>query len=55
MANDLEPAGTRWRSVSPAGSGWVTNLNDHFWGQGSVGPDIPASSRIGWVSISGVA
>lgn len=55
MAGDLEPAGRRWRSISPAAAGWVTNLGDHFWGQGSVGPDIPASARIGWVAISGVA
>lgn len=53
MANDLEPGGTVWRTVSPARAGWVTNLGDYFWGQGSVGPDIPLNQQIGWVSISG--
>lgn len=54
MANDLEPSGTRWRSISPAAAGWVHNLNDRYWGQGTTGPDIPASQRIGFVAISGV-
>jgi hypothetical protein len=58
MANDLEPGGVRWRSMSPATTGWVTNLGDHYWGQGSVGPDIrPGSTTnplIGYVSVSGV-
>jgi hypothetical protein len=58
MANDLEPGGVRWRSMSPATTGWVTNLGDHYWGQGSVGPDIrPGSATnplIGYVSVSGV-
>lgn len=53
MANDLEPSGRVWRSISPARSGWVTNLGDHFWGQGSVGPDIRKSQIIGYVAISG--
>lgn len=59
MANDLEPSGTRWRSMSPATTGWVTNLGDHFWGQGSVGPDIAPGSAanplIGFVSVSGLS
>ena len=53
MATDLEPSGRVWRSISPARSGWVTNLDDKFWGQGNVGPDIPRSQIIGYVSISG--
>lgn len=55
MAADLQPAGRRYRSMSPVGPGGVHNLNDHFWGQGSVGPDIPASQVTGWVSISGIS
>jgi len=59
MANDLEPAGTRWRSMSPVSTGGVTNLGDHFWGQGSVGPDIAPGSAAhpltGFVSVSGVS
>jgi hypothetical protein len=58
-ANDLEPSGTRWRSISPATTGWVTNLGDHYWGQGSVGPDIAPGSAahplIGYVSVSGLS
>jgi Family of unknown function (DUF6345) len=59
MANDLEPSGTRWRSISPATTGWVTNLGDHYWGQGSVGPDIAPGNAsnplIGFVAVSGVS
>ena len=59
MANDLEPAGTRWRSMSPVTTGGVTNLGDHFWGQGSVGPDIAPGSvshpLTGFVSVSGLS
>ncbi len=53
MATDLEPSGRVWRSISPARSGWVTNLDDKFWGQGNVGPDIRRSQIIGYVAISG--
>ena len=53
MANDLEPTGTVWRSISPARAGWVNNLGDKYWGQGTVGPDIPLSQQIGWVAVSG--
>ncbi|GAB6898697.1 DUF6345 domain-containing protein [Kineosporia succinea] len=62
MANDLEPAGVRWRSVSPAtlkNGHWVTNLGDFYWGQGTTGPDIsPASTSNplqGFFSVSGVS
>ncbi len=54
MANDLEPAGVRWRTMGPVDSSGVTNLNDHYWGQGSVGPDIRATNTSGWFSISGL-
>lgn len=54
MANDLEPSGVRWRSISPM-KGSISNLGDHFWGQGSVGPDIKPAQRTGFISISGVA
>jgi hypothetical protein len=52
MANDLEPSGTKWRSISPLGPGFSHNLNDRYWGQGTTGADIPASSRIGFIAIS---
>jgi hypothetical protein len=54
MANDLEPAGVRWRTISPM-KGSVSNLTDKFWGQGSVGPDISPAQRTGFISISGVS
>lgn len=52
-ARDLQPGGRRWRSVSPIGANGVHNLNDRFWGQGSVGPDIRAHQRTGFIAISG--
>lgn len=52
MAYDLEPAGVRFRTISPVSSG-VHNLNDYYWGQGPVGPDIPAGAITGWIAISG--
>ncbi len=54
MANDLEPAGVRWRTISPM-KGSINNLADKYWGQGSVGPDISAAERTGFIAISGVA
>ena len=54
MANDREPAGVRWRSMSLIGSGGVNNLNDKYWGQGSVGPDLTYAGRSGMIAISGL-
>jgi hypothetical protein len=54
MANDLEPAGVRWRTISPM-MGTVHNLDDRYWGQGSVGPDITPAQRTGFIAVSGVA
>lgn len=54
MANDLEPSGVRWRSISPM-KGSISNLGDKFWGQGTVGPDITPAQRTGFIAISGVA
>jgi hypothetical protein len=53
MAIDREPSGRIYRSMGPLGPGWVTNIGDHLWGQGSVGPDISAAARIGYWSITG--
>jgi hypothetical protein len=53
MAIDKEPNDVVYRSMGNIGPGWVTNIGDHFWGQGSVGPDISAASRIGQWSITG--
>jgi hypothetical protein len=56
MANDLEPSGVRWRSMSPM-SGAIHNLDDKYWGRGNVGPDIrPGGSYplTGFISVSGL-
>ncbi|HYY12482.1 MAG TPA: DUF6345 domain-containing protein [Kineosporiaceae bacterium] len=55
MADDLEPAGTQWRTISAAGPGWASNLDDHFWGEGSTGPDYRGSQLIGWWAVTGVS
>ena len=48
MANDLEPSGVSIVSMGPIRTGdFVWNFDDRFWGQGAVGPDIPASQTIG--------
>ena len=52
MAFDKEPGGTVFRSMGNIGAGGVTNINDHFWGRGSVGPDIAKASRTGMWAIA---
>jgi hypothetical protein len=52
MAFDKEPSGTVFRSMGNIGAGGVTNINDHFWGRGSVGPDIMKASRTGMWAIA---
>jgi hypothetical protein len=53
MALDKEPTGVVYRSMGVIRYDGVTNMNDYFWGQGSVGPDIPAVSRTGYWSVTG--
>jgi hypothetical protein len=53
MALDREPAGVVYRSMGLIGPGGVTNIGDHFWGQGPTGPDIAPSTAIGKWAISG--
>ncbi len=52
MAFDKEPNGTIFRSMGNIGAGGVTNINDHFWGQGATGPDISKASRTGMWAIA---
>jgi hypothetical protein len=52
MAFDKEPSGVVFRSMGNIGPGGVTNISDHFWGQGSVGPDISKASRTGMWAIA---
>ena len=53
MAIDREPAGVKYRSMGLIRSDGTTNIGDHFWGQGSTGPDIALTSTTGQWSISG--
>lgn len=52
---DDQPASVVWATMGPVGSGGLVNFDDYFWGKGSVGPDVPASSRTGWWYISGTS
>jgi len=54
MAIDKEPSGVKFRSMGNIGSGGVTNIGDHFWNQGSTGPDILRAGRAGMWAIAGV-
>jgi hypothetical protein len=54
MAIDKEPSGVRYRSMGNIASNGVTNIGDHFWGQGTTGPDIMKAGRSGMWAISGV-
>ena len=48
MAYDLEPSDVAFVHMGPIRTGdFVWNFDDRFWGQGAVGPDIPASQTIG--------
>ena len=54
MAIDREPNNVRYRSVGLIRPDGVTNIGDHFWGQGPTGPDIKPGTGVGMWSISGV-
>lgn len=57
MAADLEPSGVIYRSMGPwyvdSKGNLITDINDYWWGQGPVGPDIFAANENGYWSISG--
>jgi hypothetical protein len=57
MAVDKEPSAVTYRSMGPItfdnNGHMITDINDHWWGQGPVGPDIFAGSVRGYWSISG--
>ncbi|ASW55547.1 DUF6345 domain-containing protein [Plantactinospora sp. KBS50] len=52
---DDQPSSVRWATMGPIGPGGLVNLNDYFWGKGSVGPDVPATQRTGWWYVSGLS
>jgi hypothetical protein len=41
MAIDAQGPTVIHGSMGPIGIDWLTTVNDHFWGRGAVGPDIP--------------
>jgi hypothetical protein len=45
---EKQPDGNRAVVIGPMGPSGVTNYNDYFWGQGSMGPDIRGSNLKGW-------
>lgn len=53
MAIDREPSGVKYRSMGLIRPDGTTNIGDHFWGQGSTGPDIALTPTTGQWSISG--
>jgi hypothetical protein len=48
-ATEVQSSSVIYSYMVPLGSGWISNFNDHFWGRGSVGPDI--SNPIGYLLI----
>ncbi len=50
---DDQPPQVVWATMGVFGAGGLTNYNDHFWGRGSVGPDIPAGQITGYWWIAG--
>ncbi|MFY1669566.1 DUF6345 domain-containing protein [Plantactinospora sp. WMMB334] len=52
---DDQPSSVVWATMGPIGPGGLVNLNDYFWGKGSVGPDVSAAQRTGWWYISGTS
>ena len=54
-AIDVQRSDDRWAVMGPIGPGGWVNYNDHFWGRGSVGPDIRGSDLQGWWIVWGPA
>ena len=50
---DDQPAQVIWATMGVVSDGSLSNFNDHYWGKGSVGPDIPANQINGYWRISG--
>ena len=52
-AIDVQGSSVVWAVMGPIGPGGWVNYNDHFWGRGSVGPDIRGGNLQGWWIIWG--
>jgi hypothetical protein len=50
---DDQPDDVVWASMGAIGSGGSVNLNDYFWGKGSVGPDISVGEKTGYWYLRG--
>jgi hypothetical protein len=50
---DDQPSDVVWASMGAIGPGGSVNLNDYFWGKGSVGPDIPVGQKTGYWYLRG--
>lgn len=54
MAIEKEPRGVVYRSMGPwRVSDGVSSINDYFWGQGPVSPDLPVGPGVGLWSVTG--
>ncbi|MEZ4381921.1 MAG: DUF6345 domain-containing protein [Nannocystaceae bacterium] len=55
-ATDVQPSSVTYAVMGVIGQGYTfPNLGEKFWGHGSVGADVPASSVIGYWRISGAS
>ncbi|HET9518137.1 MAG TPA: DUF6345 domain-containing protein [Actinoplanes sp.] len=52
---DDQPSSVLWASMGAIGPGGSVNMNDYFWGKGSVGPDIPAAQKTGYWYLRGTS
>ena len=52
-AIDVQGPSEVWAVMGPINNGNWVNYNDHFWGRGSVGPDIRGGNLDGWWIIWG--
>lgn len=52
-AIEVQPSSVRFSVMGVIGKDGMSNMNDHFWGKGSVGPDIRGSNIIGYWLIHG--
>jgi len=53
MSIDTHGSDVEWAVMGVIGSGSLVNWNDHFWGHGSVGPDLSGSSITGYWLLHG--
>lgn len=52
-AVEVQPGGVKFGVMGVIGKNGMSNYNDHFWGKGSVGPDIRGSNIVGYWLVYG--